>query len=129
MDSSCILWNRFQDHQLGFILTNHFLVTASPVICRVAGILLLTARQHGSYNRHVNRRFSDTLEWVRSKTTHEPPQATTTYQEPPRPKNLSTRNTRSQILRYIKTVIKHLIYKTVLKHLIFCIAYYKIDRS
>ena len=78
MDSSCMLWNKFQDHQLGFILTNHFLVTASPVICRVAGILLLTARQHGSYNSHVNRRFSDTLEWVRSITTHEPPQATTT---------------------------------------------------
>ena len=28
MDSSYILWNKFQDYQLRFILTNHFLVTA-----------------------------------------------------------------------------------------------------
>ena len=28
MDSSYILWNKFQDYQLGFILINHFLVTA-----------------------------------------------------------------------------------------------------
>ena len=36
MDSSYILWNKFQDYQSRFILTNHFLVTAWPVICRVA---------------------------------------------------------------------------------------------
>ena len=28
MDGSYILWNKFQDYQLRFILTNHFLVTA-----------------------------------------------------------------------------------------------------
>ena len=28
MDSSYVLWNKFQDYQLRFILTNHFLVTA-----------------------------------------------------------------------------------------------------
>ena len=28
MDSYYILWNKFQDYQLRFILTNHFLVTA-----------------------------------------------------------------------------------------------------
>ena len=28
MDISYILWNKFQDYQLRFILTNHFLVTA-----------------------------------------------------------------------------------------------------
>ena len=28
MDSSYILWNKFQAYQLRFILTNHFLVTA-----------------------------------------------------------------------------------------------------
>ena len=28
MDNSYILWNEFQDYQLGFILTNRFLVTA-----------------------------------------------------------------------------------------------------
>ena len=28
MDSFYILWNKFQDYQLIFILTNHFLVTA-----------------------------------------------------------------------------------------------------
>ena len=28
MDSSYILWNKFQDYQIRFILTNHFLVTA-----------------------------------------------------------------------------------------------------
>ena len=39
MDSSYILWNKFQDYQLRFILTNNFLVTAWPVICRVAWIL------------------------------------------------------------------------------------------
>ena len=27
-DSSYILWNKFQDYQLRFILTSHFLVTA-----------------------------------------------------------------------------------------------------
>ena len=28
MDSSYILWNKFQDYQPRFILTNHFLITA-----------------------------------------------------------------------------------------------------
>ena len=28
MDSSYMLWNKFQDYQLRFILTNRFLVTA-----------------------------------------------------------------------------------------------------
>ena len=28
MDSSYILWNKFQDYQVRFILRNHFLVTA-----------------------------------------------------------------------------------------------------
>ena len=35
MDSSYILWNKIQDYQFRFILTNHFLVTAWPVICKV----------------------------------------------------------------------------------------------
>ena len=39
MDSSYILWNKIQDYQFRFILTNHFLVTAWPVICRVVLIL------------------------------------------------------------------------------------------
>ena len=66
---------------------------------------------------------------------HDLPQATTSHHDPkmylqeiPRPKNLFTRNTTSQKLRYIKIVIKHLILKTVLKHLIFCVAYYKIEQ-
>ena len=62
MGSSYILWNKFQDYQLRFILTNHFLVSAWPVISRELESCLLTARQHGSYNNHINRRFSDTLE-------------------------------------------------------------------
>ena len=28
LDSSYILWNKFQDYQLRFILTNHLLITA-----------------------------------------------------------------------------------------------------
>ena len=68
---------------------------------------------------------------VVSKTTHEPPRPTTSHHDPkmyPRPKNLFTRNTTSQKLRNMKTVIKHLILNTVLKHLIFCVAYYKIEQ-
>ena len=40
MDSSYILWNKFQGYQLTFILTNHVLVTVWPIICGVAWILL-----------------------------------------------------------------------------------------
>ena len=36
MDNSYMLWNKFQDYQLKFILTNHFLVTAWPIIYRAA---------------------------------------------------------------------------------------------
>ena len=90
---------------------------------------------------------------VVSKTTHEPPQATTTYHEPPRPitshhdlprattshhdlpranttqkfihfKNL--RNTTSQKLRSIKTVIKQLINYKIEQ--VFCLAYDKIQQ-
>ena len=61
-DSSYILWNKFQDYQLRFILTNHFLVAAWPIISRELESCLLTARQHGSYGNHINKRFSDTLE-------------------------------------------------------------------
>ena len=39
MDICYILWNKFQGYQLRFILTNNFLVTAWPVICRVDWIL------------------------------------------------------------------------------------------
>ena len=61
MDSSCILWKKVQDYQLWFILTDHFLITAWPVICDVRlESCLLTARQHGSYDSHSNRRFFNT---------------------------------------------------------------------
>ena len=56
MDSSYILWNKFQDYQLKFNLTNHFLATGYPES------YILTAGQHGSYNSHINRRFSNRLE-------------------------------------------------------------------
>ena len=62
MDSCYILWNKCKDYQLRFILTNQFLETAWPVISRELESCLLTARQHGSYNNHINRRFSDMLE-------------------------------------------------------------------
>ena len=39
MDRSYILWKKIQDYQLRFILTNHFLVTAWPVVCWAALIL------------------------------------------------------------------------------------------
>ena len=39
MDSSYVLWNKFQDYQVKFILIDHFLVKAWPVICRVTWIL------------------------------------------------------------------------------------------
>ena len=76
------------------------------------------------------------LRKVESKTTHEPPQATTTYHEPPRPttsqhdpkvihfKNL--RNTTSQTLKSIKTVIKQLINNKIEQ--VFCLAYYRIQQ-
>ena len=62
MDSSYILWNKFQDYKLRFILTNHILVTAWPVICRVAWILFTDWRQHCFDNSHINTRCSNTLE-------------------------------------------------------------------
>ena len=39
MDSSYILWYKFQDYQLKFILPNHLSVTDWPVISGVAWIL------------------------------------------------------------------------------------------
>ena len=38
-DSSHMFWNKFQDYQDRHILKDRFLVTAWPVICRVAWIL------------------------------------------------------------------------------------------
>ena len=67
MNSSYMLWNKFLDYQIRFILTDQFLVKRFESLTRhLLGELescLLTARQHGSYNSHMNRRrFSDTLE-------------------------------------------------------------------
>ena len=62
MDSSYVLWNKFQDYQLTFILTNNFLQQHDPSFVGQLESRLLTARQHGSYNSHINGRFSDTLE-------------------------------------------------------------------
>ena len=42
MDSSDISWNKFWDYQLWFILSNHILVTAWPVICRGVSWTLFT---------------------------------------------------------------------------------------
>ena len=60
MDSSYTLWNKFQDYQLRFILTNQFLQLYLSFVGQLESSLL-TARQHGSYNSHINIRFSDTL--------------------------------------------------------------------
>ena len=58
-----MLWNKFQDYQVRFILTDHFLVRRfDPSFVGQFESCLLTAMQHGSDNSHINRRFSDTLE-------------------------------------------------------------------
>ena len=63
MDSSYILWNKFQDYQLRYILTN-IVFGNSFDLSFVAKLesCLLTARLPGSCNSHINKRFSNTLE-------------------------------------------------------------------
>ena len=69
-----MVWNKLQDYQVLFILTDHFWVRRFDGLTRhlrldlsFVGQLescLLIARQHGYYNSHVNRRFSNTLNWT-----------------------------------------------------------------
>ena len=59
MDSFYILWNKFQDYQLRFIFTNHFWKQLDPPFVGKLESCLLTARQHGSYNSHINRDFQE----------------------------------------------------------------------
>ena len=62
MDSSYILWNKFQDYQLIFLLTDNFWQQLDPSFVDQLESCLLTVAQHGSHNSHINRRFSNTLE-------------------------------------------------------------------
>ena len=62
VDSSYILWNKFQDYQLRFILTTIFWSQLNLSFVGWLESCFLTARQHGFYNSHVNRRFSNTVE-------------------------------------------------------------------
>ena len=67
-DNSDMLWNKSQDYQVRITLTDHFwLKKFDDLTASFVGKLescLLTVRQRGSYNSHINRRFSNTLQCI-----------------------------------------------------------------